>query len=184
MGNLLYQYSLCHRDPVINPLILDAVFILDFLCIHPFNDGNGRVSRLLTTFLLLKDGYPVDLYDSVSYRILQHREEYYQALSSSDQGWEKGKNDPSSFVLFFLRMILESYQKLDERIELFKEKATAAEKVRKVILASEIPVSKADIEETLFFYSRTTIEKALGDLLKAKEIQMVQSGHYAKYYRP
>jgi len=183
MGNLVWQYSACLGDPEVNRLLLIPVFILNFLCVHPFNDGNGRMSRLLTSFLLLKDGYDVDFYYSLSYLILTRQEEYYQTLHNSDRSWEKGENDYSYFVIFLLQIILEGYEKLDKMAEFASWKAPAEEKVAKAINESPVPLDKADLEELLFSLSRTTIEKALGDSLKAGKVRMIQSGHYAKYYR-
>lgn len=183
IGNLVWQYNACLRDPDVNRLLLIPVFILDFLCIHPFNDGNGRVSRLLTSFLLLKDGYDVDLYYSLSYLILNRQDEYYESLYSSSGGWHEESNDYSPFAVYFLQIVLEGYEKLNDMVSLASMKATAKEKVAKIISSSAVPVSKADLEELLFSTSRTTIEKALGELKEAGEIKIVQSGHYAKYFR-
>lgn len=183
MGNLLWQYNACLRDPEVNRLLLIPVFILDFLCIHPFNDGNGRMSRLLTSFLLLKDHYDVDRYYSLSYLILKRQDEYYQALYNSTQGWKEDRNDYSYFVIYLLQIILQGYQQLDRMVEFASWKAPAFAKVEKAIVESPTPVSKADLEELLFSLSRTTIEKALGAVLQAGKIKKIQSGHYAKYYR-
>jgi len=141
------------------------------------------MSRLLTSYLLLKDGYDVDLYYSLSYLILARQEDYYQALYNSTQGWKEDKNDYSYFAIYLLKVILEGYNKLDKMVEFASWKAPAEDKVVKAIAESPIPLSKADLEELLFSLSRTTIEKALGDGLKSEKIRMIQSGHYAKYYR-
>jgi Fic family protein len=183
MGNLVWQYNACLQDPEVNRLLLIPVFILDFLCVHPFNDGNGRMSRLLTSFLLLKDDYDVDLYYSLSYLILARQEDYYQALYNSTQLWKEDKNDYSYFAIYLLQIILEGYERLDKMVELASWKAPAEDKVVKAIMDSPTPLSKAELEELLFSLSKTTIEKALGDALKSEKIRMIQSGHYAKYYR-
>lgn len=183
MGSLIWQYNACCRDPDVNRLLLIPVFVLDFLCVHPFNDGNGRVSRLLTSFFLLKAGYDVELYYSLSYLILDRLADYYKALQLSSAGWKEDKNDYSYFVIFLLQIILEGYDRLEQMTEFARLKADSEEKVRMAVEKASSPISKADIEEILFSLSKTTIEKSLGSLVKEDRIQMVQSGHYAKYYR-
>ena len=183
MGNLVYQFKECMKDPGCNRLLTIFVFVLDFLCIHPFSDGNGRVSRLLTTFLLLKYGSGLDQYYSLSYVILRHLDRYYQALEKSSIGWNQNENDPSFFVHFMLGCLQEGYEKLAYLLEINSLPGLASEKVLKVIQDAKTPIAKADIEEILINLNRTTIEKALGELKKAGRILMIQSGKYAKYYK-
>lgn len=180
--NLISLFNECMKDPEVNRLLLIFVFILDFLCIHPFNDGNGRTSRLLSSFLLMKIGYDIDLFYSLSYLILNHIDEYYDALGESDKGWHEGTNDYSYFVVFMLKIMLEGYQKLDYLMECNSLVGNAEDKVLKVIVDSATPISKQDIEEILFSLSRFTIEKALGSLVGTK-IQIVTKGRYSRYFR-
>ena len=181
MGNLIYQFEECLKDPLIDRLTLVFVFINDYLCIHPFNDGNGRTSRLLTTLLLLKSGYNMDLYYSLSYLILDHIDGYYQSLKESGKEWSENKTDPSPFVEYMFSLMVEGYRKLAYMQDLDDLKVKAKEKVLQVIKDTNRLISKAEIEEVLFSLSRTTIEKALKELVTEEKIELVTKGHYAKY---
>lgn len=183
MGNLIYQFDECLKNPSCNILLTIFCFVLDFLCIHPFYDGNGRVSRLLTTFLLLKYGYGLDEYYSLSYVILSNVDDYYSSLEKSSMGWNEGKNDCSYFVWFMLKCLRDGYGKLSYIAEINSSRGKAKEKVLQIINDSKGLIRKADIEEILVNSSRTSIEKALGELAKEGLIQMVQNGKYAKYYK-
>lgn len=183
IDNLIFQFNLYAADPTINRLLLIADFILNFLCIHPFDDGNGRVSRLLTTFLLLKYGYDLDRYYSLSYLILNSSEDYYASLHASDRGWKENDNHPEPFVIFMLKTILSGYMKLDFVLEAnHLPKTNASEKTLFVVNKAEKPISKTDIEEILYSLGRDSIEKSLKLLLKEKKIQIVQKGRYALYF--
>lgn len=183
MGNLVYQFNECMKDIECNKLLTIFVFILDFLCIHPFYDGNGRVSRLLTTFLLLKYGYELDQYYSFSYVILNNIDKYYESLEKSSIGWHEEKNDYGFFVHFMLECLKEGYSKLAYILEVNSMDSVANEKVLRVINDCKTPITKGGIEGILVNLSRTTIEKSLGELVGSKRIQMIQKGKYAKYYK-
>lgn len=183
MGNLIYQFEECILDPNCNRLITIFAFVLEFLCIHPFHDGNGRVSRLLTTFLLLKAGYELDEYYSLSYLILNNVDMYYRFLEKSSIGWNENKNDYEPFIYFMLTCLKEGYEKLVYIFEMNSLKISATEKVLCVINESKDLIAKANIEEILINLSRATIEKSLSDLVKEKRIQIVQRGKYAKYFK-
>lgn len=183
MGSLIYQFNECVNDPSCNVLLAIFVFVLDFLCIHPFYDGNGRVSRLLTTFLLLKYGYDLDQYYSLSYIILNKVNEYYRNLEKSSTGWQEDNNDYTYFVHFMLECLRDGYMKLSYISDVNSMKETSINKVLKIVNDSKTPIDKMYIEEILINCSRTTIEKALHDLSSNGKIQMIQSGKYAKYYK-
>ena len=141
-------------NPVTDRLVAIANFILHFVCIHPFSDGNGRVSRLLTTFLLLKYGYELDLYYPLSYLILRHLDGYYDSLHQGGLNWNEGKNDSTPFVVYLLGRILEGYRKLTYMTSINGMEGTCPEKVLKAVTDSDLPISKADLEEILFRYTR------------------------------
>ena len=181
LGNLIWQFNDACSKPLTNRLMLVFTFILDFICIHPFSDGNGRVSRLLTTFLLLKFEYTMDEYYSLSYLILEHQDEYYQSLHKSDRGWHENINDPYPFVRFHLLRLIEGYNKISYIMEIASLQGNCNDKVLKVIKDNKIPTSKAFIEEILFEYTRTSIEKSLAVLLEEKKISFTTKGQSALY---
>ena len=181
MSNLVWQFNNACNDPLSNKLILIFLFILDFLCIHPFTDGNGRVSRLLTTFLLLRYGYSLDKYYSISYLILEHLDDYYKTLHLSSIGWHENDNNPFHFVHYHLLRLVEGYQNLEYIIEVNDIKDSAENLVLKIIDDHRIPTSKEYIEEILYKYTRTTIEKSLKDLLDKNKIELASKGRVAKY---
>ena len=183
LDNLIYQFNECAKDEEINKLELIAAFMLDFVCIHPYNHGNGRVSRLLLHFLLKKYGYQVDDYFAIAYLMKQHLGEYIDAFKASSEGWYESENNYEPFVTFILKRILEAYRKLDYMIEINELDANAEEKVLKVIEDSATPITKTMILRILFSISKATIEKMLAKLLKDGRIQIITKGRYAKYFR-
>ncbi len=102
----------------VDPLLLIPAFICDFLCIHPFNDGNGRMSRLLTLLLLYQSGFEVGKYISMEKKIEETKDAYYDALSRSNQGWHEAKNDPTPFIRYMLQVLLACYTDFEERIDM------------------------------------------------------------------
>lgn len=183
LDNLIYQFNMCARDDEVNKLLLIAVFMFDFMCIHPYNHGNGRVSRLLLTFLLKKYGYDIDDYFALSYLMNQHLGEYIDAFKASGEGWHTNENDYEAFVTFILKRILEAYHKLDYMLEVNEEKGTAEEKVLKVVNDSATPISKTVVLRVLYASSKVTVEKALAKLVDEGRIQLITRGRYSKYFR-
>lgn len=181
LGNLLWQFEDALNNPSVNRILLIFVFILDFLCIHPFNDGNGRLSRLLTTFLLIKYGYELDRYYSISYLILNNLKGYYDSLEQSSKNWHENKNDYSFFIIYMLGILIDGYKKLDYILTINEEKGNLIEKISKIVRDSHKPISKAEIEEILFNNKRDSIEEALGKLVKSKKITLIQKGKYSLY---
>jgi Fic family protein len=183
LENLIYQFNLCAADEECNKLILIAAFMLDFMCIHPFNHGNGRVSRLILDFLLKKFGYDIDDYFAIPYLMRQHLGEYIDAFEASGEGWHDNANDYEAFVTFILKRVLEAYRKLDYIMEVNALETTSEEKVLKVVVDSATPISKTVIVNVLYATSQATIEKALAKLLKDGRIQLITKGRYSKYFR-
>ena len=183
LDNLIYQFNLCAKDEECNKLLLIAAFLLDFMCIHPFNHGNGRVSRLILDFLLKKFGYDIDDYFAIPYLMRQHLGEYIDAFEASGEGWHDNANDYEAFVTFILKRILEAYRKLDYIMEVNALETTSEEKVLKVVVDSATPISKTVIVNVLYATSQATIEKALAKLLKDGRIQLITKGRYSKYFR-
>ena len=183
LDNLIYQFNMCAADEECNKLILIAAFMFDFMCIHPYNHGNGRLSRLLLHFLLKKYGYDVDDYFAIAYLMKQHLDEYIDAFKNSCEGWHDNENDYEPFVTFILKRILEAYRKLDYMLEVNKMKATAEEKVLKVVVDSATPISKTVVLRVLYALSKVTVEKALAKLVDEGRIQLITKGRYSKYFR-
>ena len=119
--NLCNEFDKALGTGTIDPLLLIPMFILDFLCIHPFNDGNGRMSRLLTLLLLYKSGFCVGKYISIEKQIEKTKDCYYDTLEASDSGWHEEKNDPTPFIRYMLQVILACYTEFEERVGLMTE---------------------------------------------------------------
>ena len=165
-------------------LILIPVLIHDFLCIHPFDDGNGRMSRLLTLLLLYKFGYFVGRYISIEMLIEDSKESYYEELKRSSEKWHTGENDEIPFIRYMLGVLLKAYEECDDRFNLIgNEKLTSPERVLSVIQMSLEPLSKKDIMILCPDISQRTIERALKELNDNNKIKQVGSGRSTKYIR-
>ena len=163
-------------------LILIPVLIHDFLCIHPFDDGNGRMSRLLTLLLLYKFDYFVGRYISIEMLIEESKESYYEELKRSSEKWHTGENDEIPFIRYMLGVLLKTYEECDDRFNLIgNEKLTSPERVLFVIQRSLEPLSKKDIMILCTDISQRTIERALKELYDNSKIKQVGSGRSTKY---
>lgn len=149
----------------IDPLILTPVMIHDFLCIHPFNDGNGRMSRLLTTLLLYRSGYYVGKYISLESKIARNKNLYYEALEASQHGWQDGTDDPTPFIKYLLSVILAAYRDFDERMELVEGKRSALEVVRQAAESKLGKFTKADMIEMCPTLGKTSVESSIKKLV-------------------
>ncbi|MBF1334163.1 MAG: Fic family protein, partial [Leptotrichia sp.] len=165
-------------------LILIPVLIHDFLCIHPFDDGNGRMSRLLTLLLLYKFGYFVGRYISIEMLIEDSKESYYEELKRSSEKWHTGENDEIPFIRYMLGVLLKAYEECDDRFNFIgNEKLTSPERVLSVIQRSLEPLSKKDIMIICPDISQRTIERALKELYDNSKIKQVGSGRSTKYVK-
>ena len=163
-------------------LLFIPVLIHDFLCIHPFEDGNGRMSRLLTLLLLYKSDYFVGRYISIEMLIEESKDSYYDELQKSSENWHTGENDELPFMKYMLGIILRAYEKCDARFQLFGEKKlTSPERVFSVIQESLEPLSKRDIMMICPDISQRTIERALRELQNHDKIKQVGQGRSTKY---
>ena len=166
----------------LDPLLLIPMYVLDFLCIHPFNDGNGRMSRLLTLLLLYRSGYIVGKYISIEMLIEKTKDTYYDALKASSTGWHDGTNDYMPFVSYTLGVIKSAYKTFSERIEHLTTKGISKpERVRQFIENKLGKVTKKDIMNACPDISATTIEKALGELVKNCIIIKIGNGRGTGY---
>ena len=183
LDNLVYQYNLASQNEETNKLVLILAFLFDFLCIHPFNRANGRVSRLILNFLMKKYGYDIGNYFSIPYIMRQRFSDYIDAFEASCQGWHENENDYTQYVTYMLKCILEAYRKLDYIMEVNTDNGKTIDKVYKVIYDSATPINKRVIENVLYATSSATIEKALADLVKDNRVQLIAKGRYSKYFR-
>ena len=166
----------------VDPLLLIPMFVLDFLCIHPFNDGNGRMSRLLTLLLLYRSGYIVGKYISIEMLIEKTKDTYYDALQASSTGWHDGANDYMPFVSYTLGIIKSAYKTFSERVEHLATKGISKpERVRQFIENKLGKVTKKDIMDACPDISATTIEKTLGELVKDGTIIKIGNGRGTGY---
>lgn len=167
----------------VDPLILIPAFILDFLCIHPFNDGNGRMSRLLTTLLLYRAGYAVGKYVSLESKIEKTKAGYYDALGKSDVNWNSGENDITPFIKYQLKVVLAAYRELEEKVTITEGKVSAAGMVRKAVYNKIGKFTKNDIMESVPSISKSSVENALKVLLQEGVIGREGKGKATFYFR-
>lgn len=165
------------------PLIVIPIFIHDFLCIHPFNDGNGRMSRLLTTLLLYRNGFYVGKYISLEAKIAKNKDLYYAALRQAQEGWYEGTEDAVPFIKYLLGIILSAYRDFEERFSLVEQKKPALETVRQATLSKIGRFNKQDIRELCPALSVSSIEGALRKLVASGELKREGNGKSTCYYR-
>lgn len=169
-------------DPELDDLLLIPMFVLDFLCIHPFNDGNGRMSRLLTLLLLYRTGYEIGKYISIERLIADSKESYYEALQESSQNWHEGENDYLPFVRYLLSVILAACREFTERAEILIEAGGFKNsRIRGVIRSTTGRITKAEILAQCPDTSQITIQRALKELLDKGEIIKIGGGRYTSY---
>ena len=167
----------------LEPLIAIPVFIHDFLCIHPFNDGNGRMSRLLTSLLLYRCGFYVGRYISLEAKIAKNKDLYYSALRESQTGWHEGTEDAVPFIKYILGTVLAAYKDFEDRFALVEIKRTALETVRMASQSKIGRFTKQDIRELCPSLSLSAIESALRKMVEDGELKREGSGKNICYYR-
>lgn len=177
------EYNRVIGNLEVEPLIIITIFIHDFLCIHPFNDGNGRMSRLLTSLLLYQNGFYIGKYISLEAKISKNKDLYYSALSQSQTGWHEGKEDALPFIKYILGTILASYKDFEERTSLVQEKLPALEMVRMAGKSKIGRFNKQDIRELCPTLSDSSIEGALRKLVAAGELKKEGKGKSTCYFR-
>ena len=177
------EYNRVIGNLEVEPLIAIPVFIHDFLCIHPFNNGNGRMSRLLTTLLLYRSGFYVGKYISLEAKIAKNKDLYYEALGKAQNGWHEGEEDVVPFIKYLLGTILAAYKDFEDRFEIIGEKLPALEMVRKATKNKIGKFSKQDIRELCPSLSISSIEGSLRTLVKEGELMRGGSGKATYYVR-
>ncbi|MDR3304956.1 MAG: Fic family protein [Clostridiales Family XIII bacterium] len=184
MEQLILAYTDARSICNVNQLLLIPCFVLDFLCIHPFADGNGRMSRLLSLLLLYKNGFDAGKYISFEEQINKTKAGYYEALKRSSEHWHDSKNSYFPFIENFIAALLYCYKELDKRFAVVgAKKATKRERVESTVLNSLLPISKREICYILPDVSPTTAEAALADMVKNGRIEKVGSSRSTKYIK-
>ena len=177
------EYNRVIGNMELEPLIAIPVFIHDFLCIHPFNDGNGRMSRLLTTLLLYRSGFYVGKYISLEAKIAQHKDLYYDALAASQIGWHNGTDDPVPFIKYLLCTILAAYRDFGDRFALVETKRSALDTVRLAVQNKIGRFTKQDIRELCPSLSLSSVEGSLRKMVEDGELKREGKGKGTFYLR-
>ena len=184
MEQMLLAYRAARDDSRINNLLLIPCVILDFLCIHPFRDGNGRLSRLLSLLLLYKSGFDAGKYISFEEQINRTKGSYYRTLQTSSDGWHEGTNDYMPFVKHFIVTLYLCYKELDKRFSVVRGKSVTKEhRIEAIVLESLLPVTKRDILSLLPDVSETTVERVLGSLVRTGKIEKLGANRNARYIK-
>ncbi|MBR1747580.1 MAG: Fic family protein [Clostridia bacterium] len=183
LDRICEEYNRVIGNMEVEPLIAIPVFIHDFLCIHPFNDGNGRMSRLLTTLLLYRNGFYVGKYISLEAKIAKNKDLYYNALSLSQEGWHEGTDDPLPFIKYLLGTILAAYKDFEDRFALVETKCSALQTVRMATQNKIGRFTKQDIRELCPTLSLSSVEGALRQLVALGEIRREGQGKGTRYVR-
>lgn len=182
MDEMCMSFNTAWDGDEADKLLLIPMFILDFLCIHPFNDGNGRMSRLLTLLLCYKAGYIVGKYVSLEMLIEKSKETYYDALQASSTGWHTGKNSYEPFVRYYLGIILKGYREFEDRVEHLRHKGLSKpERIKRLIGQNVGKITKKEIMEACPDISKVTVERTLTDLVKSGYIAKVGAGPATGY---
>lgn len=184
MEQLILAYMEAKNNSNINQLLLIPCIILDFLCIHPFKDGNGRMSRLLSLLLLYKSGFDAGKYISFEEQINNSKGYYYEALKQSSISWNINENSYIPFIQNFLSTLYMCYKELDKRFNVVNSnKITKKARIEQTVLNSLAAISKAEICSILPDVSPTTVEAVLGAMVREGKIQIVGSGKNTKYIK-
>ena len=184
MEQLILAYRMARQDSEINRLLLIPCFIMDFLAIHPFLDGNGRTSRLLSLLMLYKEGYNVGKYVSFENMIYRNKPDYYDSLTESSANWHEGTNDYIPFIRNFLGTLFLCYKELDRRFTTAAgSKENKSSRIEYAVMNSLLPVSKRELQENLPDVSGALISSVLSRLMRAGKIEMIGTGRSARYRR-
>lgn len=179
---LCKAYEEMMEDEIVDKLLIIPMFILDFLCIHPFNDGNGRMSRLLTLLLLYKEGYIVGKYISIEKLIEISKDTYYEALQESSQNWHENENMYEPFVQYMLGVMINAYWEFSSRVRLLSNSGLSKpDRVREIIKETVGTITKTEIMKKCPDISQITIQRTLIQLLNDGEILKISGGRYTKY---
>ena len=183
LDRICEEYDRVIGNLELEPLIAISVFVHDFLCIHPFNDGNGRMSRLLTTLLLYRSGFQVGRYVSLEAKIAKDKDLYYEALDASQHGWHTGDDDAVPFIKYLLGTILAAYRDFGDRFALVEQKRSALETVRLATQQKLGRFTKQDVRDLCPALSLSSVEGALRRLVADGELRREGKGKNTQYLR-
>ena len=184
MEQLILAYHEGKQNSAVNGLLLTACVIVDFLCIHPFRDGNGRVSRLFTSLLLLQEGFDIGRYISIDKKINEYKYNYYQALKACSDGWHDNRNTYIPFITYLLQILYSCYKDLDNKfVQNTTKKVSKAKQIENTLLQCFVPVSKEEIAGRFPEISVTTVERVLGKLVREGKIEKIGTYRNARYRR-
>ncbi|MBR5949513.1 MAG: Fic family protein [Clostridia bacterium] len=179
MREICEAYNIAVGDGSVDPLLIIPCFIHDFLCIHPFIDGNGRMSRLLTTLLLYRSGYEIGKYISLEAKIAHTKDDYYDSLEASQHGWHGGEDDPTPFIKYLLGTIIAAYRDFEERMQLVS--VSPLDTVRNAVKTRIGRFTKIEVAELVPSMSNSSVERHLRRLCELGEIEK-QGGGRSTYY--
>jgi Fic family protein len=181
MEMLCRRYRAAIDEERIPPLLIVSTFVLDFLCIHPFRDGNGRVSRLAASLLLQLHGFRVARYISLERHIEQSKDDYYRVLKLCSQGWHEGQNEIVPWWNYFLGMLRNAYQEFQRQVESVEARPAKSDLVRQTVRAQLEPFTLADMAAQLPAASSQLIKKVLAEMKQARRVRLVGRGRGARW---
>ena len=183
MEQLCDEYNRIIGEGKVDPLLVIPIFIHDFLCVHPFIDGNGRMSRLLTTLLLYRNGYYIGRYISLEAKISKNKDLYYDALYASQQNWHEGNDDPTPFIKYLLGTIVAAYKDFEIRVSLVSDSESTEDIVRNAVQSTIGKFTKADIRELVPSVGEKSLERYIKLLCDKGEIEKHGTGRATYYVR-
>jgi Fic family protein len=184
MAKLVERYDAAIHQDHREPLVVVPLAVLDFLCIHPFDDGNGRCSRLLTLLMLYHAGYQVGRYISLERVFEQSKETYYETLDRSSQGWHEGKHDPYPWLNYFWGVLIAAYREFEDRVGTIQSSRGSKTELVKAAVGRRIaPFAISDLERDCPGVSREMVRVVLNQLREAGKLELIGSGRGAKWMK-
>jgi len=184
MTDLTQRYAAARDQHLTDPLVLAPLAVLDFLCIHPFPDGNGRMSRLLTLLLLYHFDYAVGRYISLERIFEETKEGYYETLEASSRGWHQGRHDVKPWLDYFWGSLLRAYREFEERVgAIARGRGSKGDRVRAEVLKRSLPFSISEIEESCPGVSRDMVRLVLREMRSQGVIESTGKGRGAKWIK-
>ncbi len=183
MRELCNAYNNAVRDETYSPLLVSILFILDFVCIQPFEQGTGQMARLLSLLMFNKNDFTVGRYISIDAEIEASQDTYFAALKESAKDWATGENDYLPFVEYMLNVLLKCYEELGERTSALSVRGSNEKTIRRYFQSIDEPVSKIEILEANPMMSQKTLERILQKMQREHSIDKVGAARATKYQR-